>query len=375
MKYYIQDRPAQGDNARTAFSKARSDAESICAGEGWRPLSVWSEGADYADAGLWRKLRGHFSRRRDWAEALAPLGAGDLLFLQLPILYNCVFLPGVLRRARRRGVRVIALVHDLEVLRMCLEENVSRKTRLRMRLEETGALGQCDRLIVHNDPMAALLAEQGLPRERMIPLGIFDYLMPDQTERAVEERPPSADRALAVAGNLSPDKAGYIYHTPPEVILDLYGVKYAGGDLPHRYHGSFPPDELPARLETGFGLVWDGPSAETCEGVYGAYLRYNDPHKTSLYLASGLPVVIWEKAALAELIRRENAGLTAASVAEGARMAAQLPTAAYSVMRDNAASLGKRLRKGAFLRAALTAAEASPAHRPGNKSVIAKKRS
>ncbi len=32
------------------------------------------------------------------------------------------------------------------------------------------------------------------------------------------------------------------------------------------YFGSFLPDELPAALEGGFGLVWDGDSAETCSG-------------------------------------------------------------------------------------------------------------
>ena len=36
------------------------------------------------------------------------------------------------------------------------------------------------------------------------------------------------------------------------------------------YFGSFLPDELPAALEGGFGLVWDGDSAETCSGVFGS---------------------------------------------------------------------------------------------------------
>ena len=56
------------------------------------------------------------------------------------------------------------------------------------------------------------------------------------------------------------------------------------------YFGSFLPDELPAALEGGFGLVWDGDSAETCSGVFGEYLRYNNSHKASLYLASGFPL-------------------------------------------------------------------------------------
>ena len=40
------------------------------------------------------------------------------------------------------------------------------------------------------------------------------------------------------------------------------------------YFGSFLPDELPVALEGGFGLVWDGDSAETCSGVFGEYLRF-----------------------------------------------------------------------------------------------------
>ncbi len=353
MKYFIQDRPARDDSARTAFSKARTDAERICANEGWQALSLPADDTDYAGAGIIGKLRGHFVRRKVWADALAPLGAGDTLFLQLPILYNCVFLSGVLRRAQARGVRVTALVHDLEALRMCLEEHVSLAMRLRMRLEETGVLRRCDRIIVHNDRMAALLAERGLTRGRMIPLGIFDYLA-DKTAPAAAD---DGGRELVVAGNLSPEKAGYLYALPEGVTLALYGVRYAGDASGCRYVGSYPPDELPAALRGGFGLVWDGPSAGTCEGVYGAYLRYNNPHKTSLYLAAGLPVAIWEDAALAELVTREKVGIAASSIAEAARLARELPEDEYAVLRKNARRFGEKLRQGAFLRDALAAAE------------------
>ena len=58
-----------------------------------------------------------------------------------------------------------------------------------------------------------------------------------------------------------------------------------------------------------FGLVWDGMSSETCKGSFGEYLRINNPHKTSLYLASGIPVIIWSKAALAEFIEKNKCGI------------------------------------------------------------------
>lgn len=355
MNYYVKERTESGENAMTAFSKARADAEEICRAEGYETLTVWTDGGDVSDAGLGAKLLGHVRRRTDWKRALEPLREGDTLFLQLPILYNCVFLAGLLKRLRRRGVRVTALVHDLETVRLCLTGSVPRRTRLRMRLEETGVMRLCDTLVVHNERMASLLEGQGLSRERMRPLGIFDYLMGPETERAVRERKPSPERTLIVAGNLDPEKAGYVYDVPDGIELDLYGVRFADPGKPGlHHHGAFSPEELPGRLRGGFGLVWDGPSAEGCAGVYGEYLRVNNPHKTSLYLASGLPVAIWEEAALAELVRRERVGITAPSVAEAARLADALPEAEYSELCENAARLGEKLRAGEFLRRALS---------------------
>ena len=57
-------------------------------------------------------------------------------------------------------------------------------------------------------------------------------------------------------------------------------------------------------------------SSETCKGSFGEYLRINNPHKTSLYLASGIPVIIWSKAALAEFIEKNKCGITVDSLYE-----------------------------------------------------------
>ena len=354
MNYYINERKIDA-TGRTAWSKAREDAERICADEGYKELSVCPPVSDRVNAGLTGKLRGHLEARKVWAEALAGLGAGDALLIQLPVVHNCYALAGLLRRAGRRGVRIIGLVHDLETLRMSIDKNVSLRSRLRMHLEESGVLRACHRLIVHNEKMLSLMESQGTPREKMIPLGIFDYLMDEKTGETVARREIPRDRtSLIVAGNLHPEKAGYVYDRTADAPLELYGVHFdetAGAGL--RYHGAFEPGALPAVLEGGFGLVWDGPTGETCGGVYGEYLRYNNPHKTSLYLAAGLPVAIWEEAALAELIKKEGAGITASSLRDAAEKAAAMDEAAYAACFRNAARLGERLRRGDFLREAL----------------------
>lgn len=356
MNCYIAERKIEKNGGLTAWSKAREDAERICAELGFGPIPVRPAAEDRVNAGLAQKVRGHFAMARIWRRGLRDLGAGDSLFLQLPAIHNCLFLAGILRRARRRGVRIVGLIHDLETLRMSLDESVSLRSRWRMHAEETSVLRVCDKLIVHNDRMAERLAAQGIPREKLVPLGIFDYLADEAAEAAVCRRAisPQRDRLIA-AGNLRPDKAGYLYDLPETVGLELYGVGYEGpaerGSV--RYHGAFPPGELPARLEGGFGLVWDGPTADGCRGVYGEYLRYNNPHKTSLYLAAGLPVAIWEQAALAELVTAEGVGFAAASVAEAAARAAAMPLEEYETYFRRAAALGTRLRRGTFLKKAL----------------------
>lgn len=55
--------------------------------------------------------------------------------------------------------------------------------------------------------------------------------------------------------------------------------------------------------------MWDGDGINGCSGNTGEYLRYNNPHKLSLYMVSGLPVVIWSKAAEAEFVINNNVGV------------------------------------------------------------------
>lgn len=55
--------------------------------------------------------------------------------------------------------------------------------------------------------------------------------------------------------------------------------------------------------------MWDGDGINGCSGNTGEYLRYNNPHKLSLYMVSGLPVVIWSKAAEAEFVINNKVGV------------------------------------------------------------------
>ena len=40
------------------------------------------------------------------------------------------------------------------------------------------------------------------------------------------------------------------------------------------------------------------------------YTKYNNPHKLSCYMAAGLPVIVWEKSAISEFVKKNNLGYT-----------------------------------------------------------------
>lgn len=352
MKYVLSEAVPAAD--RTAWSKARSDAETIARGAGFQSIVV--EGiAGRSDAGLRDKASAHLEMSRRWARAFAAVPDGATVLLQLPLVNNAMALPMLIRQAVKRRVEVVGLIHDLEALRMITDASLPRQTRLRMRIEELGALKACSRLIVHNDAMAAVLREQGITTPVTV-LGIFDYLLDERPYgRSWAQSAFVGDRtSLVFAGNLSPEKSGFLYRVPTGVELELYGGRYEANDNPQlHYHGSFAADDLVEHLAGGWGLVWDGPNPLTCEGPYGAYLRYNNPHKLSLFLAAGFPVVVWDEMALAPLVRQYQLGLTVSSLAEVPEAVAALSEEDYLRLQLRVASFGATLRSGQWLRAAL----------------------
>ena len=122
------------------------------------------------------------------------------------------------------------------------------------------------------------------------------------------------------------------------------------------YNGSFPAAELPEKLSADFGLVWDGTSAETCAGHVGEYLKYNNPHKTSLYLASGIPVLVWKEAAIADFVTANKVGITVDSLFEAEEAIRAVSAEDYREMCANAGKMAERLRSGYYFYAALDAA-------------------
>ena len=356
MNWYICEKTEDEYLNHTAGVKAREDLDYIWEDMGMQAIRMVVGADNQAQGNAVQKLARHVRKKRYWKNQLACVKPQDAIYIQFPVRNHTIFLASVLRRLVKKGTKVVLFVHDLEAMRHIKETNISYKKKKRMELEEISAIKAASYVVVHNQKMKQLMHEAfGLPEASMIDLEIFDYLVGEGKKK---DEVSAAGYSCIIAGNLDREKAAYAYALPEGVPFELYGPNYTGTPTAQiRYHGSYPPAELPYVLEGSFGLVWDGTSGDTCAGVYGEYLKVNNPHKTSLYLASGIPVVIWKEAALAEFVEHEGVGITVSSLPELKTVFAELTEERYNGMREAAQKLSARLTSGYYTRKAVRKCE------------------
>ena len=346
MKYFLKEEFLKDSGARNAGNKARNDVEEIVKREGYQPLLLTVE--DWYQMGT---VKAQQHKAKALAQAFSQLKSGDQLLIQFPMLHHSFFTTRLVRKIQRRGVQVYFIIHDLEALRYANLDTVPLKHKIRVHLQESSLLKIADGIIAHNPIMKSVLVDKGVEADKIVSIGIFDYLIPNfQEKMGLTKNLP-----IIVAGNLAQEKAGYLYSLPEEPAYNLYGVGFdeSRALANETYFGSFLPDELPAVLEGGFGLVWDGDSAETCSGVFGEYLRYNNSHKASLYLASGFPLVVWKQSALSHFVLENGCGIAVESLHDLSQAIAQLDDKDYQDLLVNAKRIGQKIRNGSYLTNAL----------------------
>lgn len=292
---------------------------------------------------VWRQLKFF----KDWLNVYAHIPNGSILILQNPFRIRQLGRYQILMRLKKeKNVKIISIIHDVELLRY--DTKFSRKE-----FQETLVIA--DQLIVHNDSMKQWFIEQGVSEFKLISLEIFDYL-----SDKLSDVPTNYSKKVVIAGNLAKEKSPYVYKLGQisNVNFELLGVNYEPqkNDSNVVYHGAFAPDDVPNHLTHGFGLVWDGSEIDSCAGETGNYLRYNNPHKLSLYLSSSLPVIIWSEAAEAKFVEKHQVGLTISSLYELEGKLAQLTEDNYQIMVKNTKRIKEQLQNGYYLKNAISKA-------------------
>lgn len=326
-----------------AGTKATADVAVVAEKLGFKRVNVKMDTTVESSIGKVRRQIGYF---RDWKNAEKQITDGSILLLQHPFHYPQLTRENTLQRIKGRNVRIISVVHDVEELR-AFRFNDYYKHEFDVMLE------LADVIIVHNDVMKKWFIGRGVDDNRLVSLDIFDYLQDSDKEKSVR-----FEKSITVAGNLDTTKCGYIGQLGElkNIKIHLYGPNCNESLLNSdsiEYHGSFPADEIPEMLDRGFGLVWDGESIDGCKGQSGQYLKYNNPHKLSLYISSGLPVVIWKEAAESWFVKKNGVGIVVDSLNELDATLDKLDLKDYKEFLNNVNVIRKSLCNGRYANQAL----------------------
>jgi glycosyltransferase involved in cell wall biosynthesis len=281
-------------------------------------------------------------------EILAPLdilNEDDIFIYQYPSIGR-VLEQKMIRKLDKIGAKKVAVIHDVDSLRY----HFSKMEFYKNVAWEAKFLNHFDIIISSNEVMTRQLRLGGLTVPT-VDLKVFDY----ETRARFRETSSPQKNVVSFAGNLN--KSQFVSHlrTSNDLSIQLYGTLKDQKILDEsvEYKGVFPADTLPEQLESGFGLVWDGDKTSQIHGGFGTYMRYNNPHKVSLYLASGIPVIIWDEAAMASFINHEKLGITVSSIEDIDAIISKISTEDYTNMLVQVHKYSKRVREGYFIKNAV----------------------
>lgn len=324
-----------------AGTKARNDAEAILREYGAHPINTRVLELTDNNAGIQSNIANRLGYLRYYWELL--FVRKQTVVIQYPMLAFDIQLNYIQKLSRHN--KVIFLVHDIQSLRR--EGYAGLEKEIEM-------LNHAYGLIVHNRFMEDKLKQIGIRVQRYYRLNCFDYLFQGEVSDVV--RHPG----VVFAGNL--EKSEFL----PEMCRQNQNVTFIfygpGWDAERQvsnvaYCGSFSPDEIPGKLQGEYGLIWDGKTTSYCTGAVGEYTRINNPHKMSLYIAAGIPVIAWNQAAIAEFIQKNQIGITVDQVDDLQSSFDKITPEQYRQMKDNVLKIRNDLIAGGYLRTVLSKIE------------------
>lgn len=326
-----------------AAGKAKIDCETILEKCGWRNIG-------FKQTWIANSIIGTTLSALGVTWALLRLKSKSTLLLQYP--FN-KFYRYSLWGAKLKNCEIVTLVHDVATL----------KARHLDPSNEIALLSRSDKLIVHNDLMGQWFREQGCKTD-LVNIEAFDYLHTPVVDVPKEEVNYEKLR-IVFAGNMG-TKRSFIYDLDnvddQHFTFYLYGVGFEPENVKNpkntnlHYKGKFPANEVIDRIDGDFGLIWYGDSLDSCDGAIGQYLKYNNPHKLSLYILCGMPIVIWSKAAMAKFVTDNDIGITVDSLEDLPDAISKLTKQDIERMKAHATVLKDKLENGGYLSEALAKA-------------------
>ena len=327
-----------------AAGKAKIDCETILAKLGWKNLG-------FKQSCVTNSLLGTLISALGVTWGLLRLKRHSYICLQYP--FNKFYRYSVWG-AEKKQCKILTIVHDVRSL----------KGKYEFSQKEIDLLARSHQLIIHNQSMRKWFEEQSI-HSQLFEIQAFDYLHSPKV--SVDKKPfDFAQLRIVFAGNIG-SKQSFVYELDTlkkaNYKVDLYGTNFHPNSVKDPsntildYKGVFPADEVIDRIDGDFGLVWYGESLESCDGLPGKYLKFNNPHKLSLYILCDMPIIIWDKAGMADFVVSNDIGFTISSLNELPEKMQSLTPADFERFKLNVSLIKQKLEAGNFLRQAVERAE------------------
>lgn len=327
QKYFIQEHLHRDVYHGGIFNV---DAEKIFLARGYKAIEFPGT-FDFTGRSKWK-------RWRYLVKTFFKLSPNDQVIFQFPLYARIHAL--LLTLLRLKGVSIICLILDIDGLRDGNEKLLKKEIRVFRKFKK---------FIVHNERMQQWL-QPLVPRAAIAQVQFFDFLTtPVQQHRLKSNH-------IIIAGDLQKtafiEKLGQL----PRLSFSIYGAGYPEKKVfPENagYKGTFRPYELVQQLQGAFGLVWYGVEIDRFEGHYGQYLTIITPHKLSLFIMAGIPVIVPATSASALLVKQYGIGCTIDKLSDMESVISHLSDQDYQDMVENMRPLATQLSQGLFLTKAL----------------------
>ena len=274
-----------------------------------------------------------------------------ILVVEHPLYIHNNYLYVLRKLKARKKIKLVFIIHDLESVRQILPDSELYEARDKIVFEIA------DVIIAHNPVMKELLAKNGVDSKKIVNLGIFDYLVRKKEKEITKQ---GTQNGIVIAGNLDITTCGYIYLLSETILNDmdfnLYGINYKETKGCH-YYGAFTPNELPQIMQGKYGLIWYGNDLETCGGKLKEYLHYINPHKTSSYIAAGIPIIIADNIGLKDFIEQNELGFSIMHLSDLKEKLNSITDEQYKLYQENVKKFSKKLKNGEYLKTALAEAD------------------
>lgn len=324
-KFYLYNNYGTENNAGP---KAKEDINSILADEGYKGIKFSIPKNKYIrpiiSSYIWKnKFKNIFK---------------SLIVIQYPFYSHILekSLAKEIKHQHKKENTFVAFIHDIESLR----QNPNDKKKIS---EELNILNHFDYLVCHNERMKKWLQTNGITSKILV-LNVFDYLSPEFTFADNDTY-----QTINFAGNL--EKSKFLKEKFTNYTLNLFGPNFREEyNVNNNCHflGEFSPEEVPKNIKSGFGLIWDGSGIDHPSGTYGNYLKYITPHKFSLYLRSGIPVIAWSKSAIGKYITDNQLGFVIDDLSELDPKINGISLDEYLKMRVESRKFSDKVKNGFF---------------------------